>query len=260
MEIISKIKCFDGWIYRCHHVSALLGSTTMRFAVYEPKNRQSSVPVLFWLSGLTCTDENFTVKSGAFRKASELGIALVIPDTSPRDVGIEGEIGDWTVGAGASFYLNATQEPWARSYRMYDYIVKELPQIIKESFSFIDLCRKSIAGHSMGGHGALMIALKNPGMFKSVSAFAPLTNPSQVDVCQKAFRAYLGDNQETWKEWDSCELISRYAGPDLYLLVDQGTQDVYLNATKVDKLKVSLSRNKDLDSYFRHKRMQLGFQ
>lgn len=233
MENISANRSFGGWQRQYNHYSETLGCS-MRFAVYLPPQVEQDesgaagkkVPVLYWLSGLTCSDENFMQKAGAHRIAAELGVAIVAPDTSPRgeDVPDDPE-GAYDFGLGAGFYVNATQEPWAKHYRMYDYIVNELPELVKREFPVTDSW--SISGHSMGGHGALMIALRNPGMFKSVSAFSPICNPMQVPWGQKAFSNYLGDDTETWREYDSCELI-RKAKSVAPTLIDQGSDDQFL--------------------------------
>jgi S-formylglutathione hydrolase len=201
----------------------------MVFAVYLPPQAQAggTLPVLYWLSGLTCTDENFSTKAGAQRYAAEHGVILVMPDTSPRGAGIAGEDDSYDFGTGAGFYLNATQAPWSRHYRMYDYIVNELPALIAGNFP-VDNARQSISGHSMGGHGALTIALKNPGKYRSVSAFSPIVAPMQVPWGQKAFKNYLGDDTAAWQQYDTIELIRNGAGK-MPLLVDQGGADEFLD-------------------------------
>jgi S-formylglutathione hydrolase len=227
IETIGEYRCFDGrqGIYRHQSTST---RTPMRFAVYlPPQASQSRVPLLWFLSGLTCTEENFTVKAGAQRIAAALGIALVAPDTSPRaaDVPTDPEK-SYDFGLGAGFYLDATQAPWATHYRMYSYITQELPQIVAEHFP-VDLARQGITGHSMGGHGALTIALKNPRRFRSVSAFAPIVAPMQVPWGQKAFSGYLGNDRLQWEAYDACALIG--AGHRVNaLLVDQGEADQFL--------------------------------
>ncbi len=224
---IDSHKMFGGYQNRYQHHSAVL-QCDMHFSVYlPPKSQQEKVPVLYWLSGLTCTDENFVTKAGAQRIASELGIAIVTPDTSPRGEGVPDDSdGHWDFGLGAGFYINATQAPWTKNYRMYDYIVKELPDLIEKNFPVIAE-KKSICGHSMGGHGAIMIAVKNPGVYKSVSAFSPIVAPTQCPWGEKAFSNYLGDDRQAWLSYDSCELI-KTAEEKLPLLVDQGTADNFL--------------------------------
>jgi len=183
--------------------------------------------VLYWLSGLTCTDENFITKAGAQRAAAARGLLLVCPDTSPRGCNIPGEDASWDFGSGAGFYVDATQEPWAKHYRMYSYITDELPRLVGAALP-ADLSRQSITGHSMGGHGALICALKNPGKYRSVSAFAPISNPIECPWGVKAFSGYLGDDRSAWREWDATELAKSYAGPKLDILVSQGTADSFL--------------------------------
>lgn len=220
----SQNRSFGGWHKQYTHASKVLGCD-MRFAIYlPPQAATESVPVLYWLSGLTCTDENFMQKAGAHRMAAELGIALIAPDTSPRGEGVANDDA-YDLGQGAGFYLNATQEPWAKHYQMEDYILKELPELIEAAFPITD--RRAISGHSMGGHGALTLALKNPERFTSVSAFSPIVNPIKVPWGEKAFTAYLGDNREAWKAYDSCELIAK-AKVHLPMLIDQGEGDNFL--------------------------------
>jgi S-formylglutathione hydrolase len=230
VEKISENRCFGGvqGFYR-HASTACAGA--MRFAVYRPPQAaQGKVPVLYYLSGLTCTEENFTIKAGAQRVAAELGLMLVMPDTSPRNTGIEGIADDFEFGNAAGFYLDATQEPYSRFFNMYTYVVEELPGFIADNFP-ADMARQGIFGHSMGGHGALTIALKNPARYRSVSAFAPIVAPTRVRWGEKAFSRYLGNDRETWKQYDACELITqgrRVAGE---ILVDQGDADQFLNDT-----------------------------
>ncbi len=224
-ELIASNKCFDGWLKRYRHSSTATG-TEMVFAIYLPPQAQTqSVPVLYWLSGLTCTDENFMQKAGAQRIAAELGIAIVAPDTSPRGTDFPGEHDSYDFGSGAGFYVNATQQPWSAHYRMYDYVTDELPALIEQHFPVTD--KRAISGHSMGGHGALICALKNPGRYASVSAFAPISNPSHCPWGEKALSGYLGADREVWKDWDSCELIAT-ANEKLPLLVDQGEADDFM--------------------------------
>jgi S-formylglutathione hydrolase len=234
LEVISEQRCFAGTqgFYR-HSSEACAGP--MRFAVYVPPRAQHEpVPVLYYLAGLTCTEETFAIKAGAQRLASEFGIMLVTADTSPRNTGIAGEADDWEVGAAAGFYLDATQAPWSQFFKMYTYVVKELPAMLAEHFP-ADMARQGIFGHSMGGHGALTIALKHPQIYCSVSAFAPIVAPTQVRWGQKAFQRYLGADQEQWKAYDACELVKaqRFAGK---ILIDQGGADKFL----VDELRPQL--------------------
>jgi S-formylglutathione hydrolase len=222
---ISQNKVAGGWHKQYTHDSAVL-NCTMRFAIFLPPNasKQSPVPVLYWLSGLTCSDENFMQKAGAFKKAAELGMAIVAPDTSPRGEDVADDQG-YDLGKGAGFYLNATQEPWSAHYHMYDYIAQELPRVIEANFPVSTV--KAISGHSMGGHGALTIGLKNAEQFTSISAFSPICNPIQCPWGQKAFNAYLGNDFESWKEYDASELLKLAKSP-LPILVDQGDADNFL--------------------------------
>lgn len=240
--LISATKSFGGWIKRYKHFSPTL-NCAMIFAIYLPPQAETArVPLLWWLSGLTCTDENFMQKSGAQRIAAELGIAILCPDTSPRGVNLPGEDESDDFGSGAGFYVNATQEPWSRHYRMYDYIVKELPAIAQREFPLSG--KEAISGHSMGGHGALVLALRNPQRFTSVSAFAPIVNPGNCPWGQKAFSGYLGNDREDWARYDACELIADGA-EELPLLVDQGDSDRFLEEQLKPHLlkQVCMSRN-----------------
>ena len=225
IESLSQAKVFGGWHKQYTHESRAL-NCNMRFAIFLPPNATKSnpVPVVYWLSGLTCTDENFMQKAGAFRMAAELGIAIVAPDTSPRGDDVADDE-NYDLGKGAGFYLNATQEPWSRHYHMYDYITKELPAIIENNFPVSDV--KSISGHSMGGHGAITIGLKNSDQYRSISAFSPISNPMQCPWGQKAFTAYLGTDIESWKQYDASELLKQAKSP-LPTLVDQGDADNFL--------------------------------
>lgn len=230
---ISSSKMFEGYNKRYKHYSRTLGCS-MTFHIYFPPTPKSSspdshkFPVLYWLSGLTCTDENFISKSGAQRAASSEGIALVAPDTSPRGLNVEGEADSWDFGAGAGFYLNATQEKW-KNWQMYDYVVKELPSLLSENFPQLDTSRASISGHSMGGHGALTIYLKNLDKYKSVSAFAPIVNPINCPWGQKAFSNYLGGNKADWEDYDATCLISKFKDVSATILIDQGLDDKFLH-------------------------------
>ena len=228
MESIACSKMFGGEQRRYKHKSETL-SCDMHFSIYlPPQVSEGRVPVLYWLSGLTGTDENFVIKAGAQRVASELGLAIVMGDTSPRgeDVPDDPEQA-YDFGLGAGFYLNATQAPWNKHYKMYDYVTQELPALINDNFP-VDPSRQSIFGHSMGGHGALSIALKNPDRYKSVSAFAPIASPINCPWGCKAFKSYLGEDVSTWQEYDSAALIAK-ATTHLPMLVDQGTADEFLD-------------------------------
>ncbi|XP_008796163.1 S-formylglutathione hydrolase [Phoenix dactylifera] len=225
---ISSYKMFGGHSKRYKHFSPTLGCS-MIFSIYFPPSSPSQkIPVLYWLSGLTCTDENFITKSGAQRAACSDGIALVAPDTSPRGLNVEGEADSWDFGVGAGFYLNATEQKW-KNWRMYDYVVKELPKVLSENFEQLDMSRVSISGHSMGGHGALTIYLKNPDKYKSVSAFAPITNPMNCPWGQKAFSNYLGSNKSDWEEYDATCLIGKCNKVSAPILIDQGEDDKFLH-------------------------------
>ena len=199
----------------------------MRFALFLPPGLPEGgrAPALYFLSGLTCTEENFTVKAGAQRFAAETGLALVAPDTSPRNTGIPGEDDEDFLGSGAGFYVDSTQSPWSAHYHMYDYVSRELPQFVESSFP-IDPDRRGICGHSMGGHGALVIALRNPGRYRSVSAFAPISNPSSSPWGRAAFSAYLGDESSAWRDYDASVLV-REAPLDLDIRIDLGSADPF---------------------------------
>ncbi|WP_272898560.1 MULTISPECIES: S-formylglutathione hydrolase [Shewanella] len=223
---LSSNKSFGGWHKQYQHRSTVL-NCNMRFAIYLPPQAETQkVPVLYWLSGLTCTDENFMQKAGAQSIAAELGIAIVAPDTSPRGDEVANDEA-YDLGQGAGFYVNATQAPWDKHFHMYDYVVNELPALIEAEFPVTDV--RAISGHSMGGHGALMIALRNPERYRSVSAFSPIVNPSHVPWGQKAFSAYLGGDKTAWQQYDSCALMAASAGSlQLPALVDQGLSDDFL--------------------------------
>ncbi|EEC8669296.1 TPA: S-formylglutathione hydrolase [Escherichia coli] len=226
MEMLEEHRCFEGWQQRWRHDSSTL-NCPMTFSIFLPPPRDHTPPpVLYWLSGLTCNDENFTTKAGAQRVAAELGIVLVMPDTSPRGEKVANDDG-YDLGQGAGFYLNATQLPWATHYRMYDYLRDELPALVQSQFNVSDRC--AISGHSMGGHGALIMALKNPGKYTSVSAFAPIVNPCSVPWGIKAFSSYLGEDKNAWLEWDSCALMYASNAQDaIPTLIDQGDNDQFL--------------------------------
>lgn len=228
---LSETRCFNGLQQRFQH-SATSTHCDMTFSVYLPPQAESSqVPAILWLSGLTCTDENFVQKAGAQRAAAELGIAIIAPDTSPRGEGVADDPeGAWDFGLGAGFYVDATQAPYRQHYQMYDYISRELISLIEHEFTMIDCSRLSIMGHSMGGHGAITIALKNSDRFQSVSAFAPICSPLHCPWGEKALAGYLGNNPDQWEQYDSCHLIQTRKPEDkcLPLLVDQGSDDNFL--------------------------------
>ncbi len=226
LETLSEQRCHGGIQGFYRHPSSCTG-TDMRFAVYAPPQAEKGkVPVLYYLAGLTCTEETATIKAGAQAHASRLGLMLVMPDTSPRGADIEGEHDDWDFGTGAGFYIDATKAPWSKNYRMYSYVTEELRDLINANFP-ARADATGIFGHSMGGHGALTIALKNPSVYRSVSAFAPISAPKRVPWGRKAFSGYLGDDEDVWAEHDACELVRRDPYPGL-ILVDQGTADQFL--------------------------------
>jgi S-formylglutathione hydrolase len=226
MEQIESIKESGGWLNRYRHESPSC-RCTMTFSVYlPPRAATEKVPAVYWLSGLTCTDDNVRTKAGAQRYAAELGIALVMPDTSPRGDGVADEPERYDLGQGAGFYVNATQAPWAEHFHMYDYVTRELPTLVEAELPLIPGL-KSITGHSMGGHGALICALRETGAYRSVSAFSPICHPSVCGWGEGCFGAYLGDDREAWKSYDATELI-RGGAAKIPLLIDQGTDDEFL--------------------------------
>ena len=227
LEQISANQSFGGQQLRYKHQSTSL-NCEMTFSIYlPPQAKNQSVPVLYWLSGLTCSDENFVQKAGAQQFAAQLGLAIVCPDTSPRGEGVADDPeGAYDMGLGAGFYINATQEPWAKHYHMYDYVVDELPALINSEFP-VDGQSMSISGHSMGGHGALTIALKNPQKYKSVSAFSPICSPVNCPWGEKVFSHYLGDNKSEWLQHDTVQLLKQ-SPSKIPVLVDQGEADNFL--------------------------------
>lgn len=226
---MSSHKAFEGRVGFYSHESKS-NQCLMKFSIFAPKEAETRpVPVLYWLSGLTCTEENFTIKANAQRFAAEHGVMLVAPDTSPRGEQVPGKGPDWDFGQGAGFYVNATEEPWKKNYQMYDYVVHELPQVIQKNFKVIPDCQ-SIFGHSMGGHGALVIGIRESKKYRSVSAFAPITNPTAVAWGEKAFRNYLGNDVSSWESYDACCLV-KSLGYDRTILVDQGTEDQFLQTS-----------------------------
>jgi S-formylglutathione hydrolase len=226
-ETVSENKCFGGTQGVYKHTSQELGCD-MKFAVFTPPQAEDDTrPVVFWLSGLTCTEENFTVKAGAQRAAAELGLVIVAPDTSPRGDDVPDDADSYDFAKGAGFYLDATRQPWSKNYRMYSYITGELPALIFKHFP-AQADKQGIMGHSMGGHGALTIALKNPDTFSSVSAFSPIVAPSQVPWGEKAFTGYLGDDRSAWADYDATALVESGKRFDGEILIDQGTADNFL--------------------------------
>lgn len=225
METIARYRSFGGEVQRVKHRSKSCDCDMLFGLFLPPQAATRPLPVLYWLSGLTCTDENFMQQAGALRLASELGIAIVCPDTSPRGTGLPGEHESYDLGSGAGFYVNATEQPWANHYRMYDYVVQELPAYVEQHFPVSD--RRSISGHSMGGHGALVCSLRNPERYRSLSAFAPICHPCDCAWGQKAFAAYLGEDRNSWVEYDAALLIGD-AETKVPLLIDQGMEDEFL--------------------------------
>jgi len=249
LKQLKSWKVFGGYVRKFQHHSSST-KTDMTFSVFLPPKAVASspqrVPSLYWLSGLTCTDDNFVQKAGAFRIAAKEELAIVCPDTSPRGLKLPGESDSWDFGAGAGFYVNATADPWKNNYRMYDYVTKELPALIQANFPVTD--KQSVFGHSMGGHGALISYLKNPGLYASVSAFSPISNPINVPWGVKAFSGYFGaENKEEWKNWDATELISKWQGDVKSkvhpILIEQGTDDEFLkNQLHPDKFEAAAKK------------------
>jgi S-formylglutathione hydrolase len=223
---ISRHRCHGGWQLFLSHASAECG-VEMRVSVFlPPQAERGRVPVLTYLAGLTCSEETFMIKAGAQRLAAELGLMLVAPDTSPRGTDIPGQAESWDFGIGAGFYVDATEAPWSKNWRMYAYVTRELPQLIAGHFP-ADAARQGIFGHSMGGHGALIAALKNPRQYRSVSAFAPIAAPTRCPWGEKAFTGYLGTDRAAWQDYDASELVRRQALP-YPILIDQGLGDKFL--------------------------------
>lgn len=244
LEQISANTIFGGEQLKFKHSSSTL-SCDMTFSVYmPPQSKHTKVPVIYWLSGLTCTDDNFVQKAGAQQYAAEYGVAIVCPDTSPRGDQVPDDADNaYDFGHGAGFYVTATQEPWKKHYNMYDYVTKELPEVLRNSSLELNVDNASIMGHSMGGHGALTIALKNPGKYKSVSAFAPICSPLNCPWGEKALGNYIGDNRSDWEQYDACALVAK-AEEKLHILVDQGQADDFLTG----QLKPELLQQACLDA------------
>jgi S-formylglutathione hydrolase len=256
LKKISETKMFAGSYQRHSHFSTV-NQCDMTFGIFLPQaSKQTKVPVLYWLSGLTCSDENFMQKAGAQRVADELGIAIVTPDTSPRGETVaDDENGAYDLGLGAGFYVDATQAPWAKHYQMYSYVSEELPALIEAKFPVTN--KKSISGHSMGGHGAMSIGLANSNSYESISAFSPITNPINCAWGKKALTAYLGDNEDAWRQYDSCELIKNYSAISKPpMLVDQGDADEFFpDQLLTQNLIDTVAEN----NYPANIRMQTGF-
>lgn len=259
MKKIEHHKLYEGELQVWQHDSTST-NTAMTFAIYLPPKAiaQEKCPLLYWLSGLTCTEQNFIQKSGFAQFASEHNIIVVAPDTSPRGTDKNGKevvnVDSYDLGQGASFYVNATQQPWQKHFQMYDYVVDELPNLIENNFPASD--KRSIFGHSMGGHGALMIALRNSERYQSVSAFSPIIAPSQVPWGQKAFNAYLGADKSNWKAYDTLQLISQSTTKKLPILIDQGTADEFLAEQLKPELLEQVARQAD---YPLTLRLQVGY-
>jgi S-formylglutathione hydrolase len=241
VELVSESRSFEGRQRTYRHQSQAC-ACTMQFAVFlPPRAEKGRVPALYWLSGLTCTEENFSVKSGAQRYAAELGLALIVPDTSPRGVNLPGENDYMNVGTGAGFYVNATQKPWSAHYRMYDYVARELVSVVNANLP-VDPKRKSISGHSMGGHGALMVGLRNAAEYRSISAFSPISSASKSAWGHQALTAYLGADESAWREYDACEVIRRHPSRHK-LLVEQGAADPYLEQLRPADLRAACAES-----------------
>jgi S-formylglutathione hydrolase len=254
LKRISRNKSFGGWTEFHSHLSKTCASE-MRFSVFIPPQAQhGKVPVVYWLSGLSCSEENFMAKAGAQRVAAELGLMIVCPDTSPRGLNLPGDSDNWDFGVAAGFYVNATQAPWNNNYKMYDYVTQELPELIAAHFP-ADTRRESIFGHSMGGHGALVAALRQPGRYASVSAFAPIVAPTQCPWGEKAFTGYLGTDRSAWAEYDTNELVKKAQGRQ-ELFIDQGGDDKFLSEQLKPEI---LAKTCAQQSYPLKYRLQAGY-
>lgn len=258
LKLLSSNKCYEGEQRVYSHQSTTLGCE-MKFGVFVPPTllddgEKSECPVLYYLSGLTCTHENFIHKSGMQQFAAKEGLLVVNPDTSPRNVNVPGEDDAYDFGSGAGFYVDASQEPWSKNYQMFTYVTEELVELINKNFAVV-ANKKGIFGHSMGGHGALVSALKKPGLYQSVSAFAPIANPMECPWGQKAFKGYLGDDQELWKQWDATKLAENYSGTPLELFIDQGTEDDFLKQKQLlpDNLLQVCANNDHLQTVYKQR-------
>jgi len=249
IKLLNRYASFGGMVEFYSHLSTST-QTEMRFSVFlPPEAKARKVPALYWLSGLTCTEENFMAKSGGQRLAAQTGLMVVCPDTSPRNTGIPDEAKDWDFGTAAGFYLNARQEPWAKYFRMEDYCIKELPALIEANFPALPH-KRGVSGHSMGGHGALVLSLRHPDHFQSVSAFSPIAAPSECPWGQKAFRNYLGDDVSVWHEHDASRLVKKATKRPLFL-IDQGSSDKFLVEQLKPEILVEACRAADYPIDFR---------
>lgn len=234
LTTVTDSKCFGGRQQVHQHESVELGCK-MLFSIFLPSSAgdgsssQLKLPVVYYLSGLTCTEQNMITKSGIQQWAEKYQLIIVGPDTSPRGCKVPGEDEFWDLGTGAGFYVDSTQEPWRKNYRMYSYVTQELRQVVEKNFGVVDAKRIGITGHSMGGHGALVAFLRNPDVYKAVSAFAPIANPTKSSWGVKSLRAYLGDDQTAWADYDATELIKKQPRKDVKIVIDQGTKDEWMN-------------------------------
>ena len=252
MQTISENKCYGGIQGVYSHASEACG-VDMTFGLFLPEEAETgAVPVIWYLSGMTCTHENAMTKAGAQRWAAEMGVALVFPDTSPRGEGVANDAA-YDLGQGAGFYVNATQAPWAPHFRMWDYVTEELPRALFNSFPLAEEAQ-AITGHSMGGHGALTIAMSFPGRFRSVSAFSPICNPTASDWGRKQFTAYLGADESTWAAHDAT-LLMKKRGFDGPMLIDQGTSDQFIDLLKPETLSAAMAERRQGGIF----RMQKGY-
>ncbi|KAJ1953734.1 hypothetical protein EC988_002821 [Linderina pennispora] len=259
-ELVSKSRCFHGEVHKYTHQSAATQSK-MTFNIYLPDaalTGKEKVPVLYYLSGLTCNEDNMITKGGALAHLSKHQIALVTPDTSPRSCGIPGESDDWELGTGAGFYVDATQEKWSRHYNMYTYVHQELQDLVKEHFA-VDALRTSVFGHSMGGHGALVLALRNPGHYRSVSGFAPICHPSTSEWGRKQFTEYLGRDEELWARYDATELVKQYEGERLPILIDQGADDPFYKSKQLQPSHFVIATESSRRNVVLENRVQPGY-
>ncbi|KAL7727619.1 hypothetical protein ACLKA6_014963 [Drosophila palustris] len=256
LELVSTTKCFEGEQRVYKHRSNVL-DCDMTFGVFLPPaaiEDKAACPVLYFLSGLTCTHENFVQKSGFQESAAKHGLIVVNPDTSPRGLELPGQDDAYDFGSGAGFYVDATEKPWSNHYKMYSYVTHELPELVKANFPALP-GKQGIFGHSMGGHGALICSLKNPGLYQSVSAFAPIANPSECPWGQKAFTGYLGANTSDWAEWDATRLVSKYASTPQELFIDQGSADNFLTGKQLlpENLLAAAAPNDHIQTIFKQR-------